>query len=56
MQMFDYGLLWSTQPWKVNTTKRKEFLESKMGSMFPVLKYTGNEVIKRVILFIHLFI
>ena len=39
MQIFDYGLLWSTQPWKVNTTKRKDFLESKMESVFPVLKY-----------------
>ena len=56
MQIFDYGLLWSTQPWKVNTTKRKDFLESKMGSLFPVLKYYANEVIKHAILFIYLFI
>ena len=56
MQIFDYGLLWCTQPWKVNTTKRKDFLESKMESVFPVLKYSANEDIKHAILFIYLFI
>ena len=56
MQIFDYGLLWSTQPWKVNTTKRKDFLESKMESVFPVLKYYANEVIKHAILFIYVFL
>ena len=56
MQIFDYGLLWSTHPWKVNTTKRKDFLESKMESVFSVLKYYANEIIKHAILFIYLFI
>ena len=37
MQIFDYGLLLSIQPWKVNTTKRKDFLELKMENVFPVL-------------------
>ena len=37
MQIFVYGILRSIQPWKVNTTKRKDFLESKMESVFPVL-------------------
>ena len=56
MQIFVYGILRSIQPWKVNTTKRKDFLESKMESVFPVMKYYANEVIKHAILFIYLFI
>ena len=36
--------------------QKKRFLGIEDGKYVSVLKYTGNEVIKRVILFIHLFI
>ena len=56
MQIFDYGPLWSIQPSKVNTTQRKDFLESKMGSVFPVLNKRRMKLLIKLILFIYLSI